>query len=82
MFIIPIFQTALHSAAENDFPVICEVLLQNGADYAAVDNRGNNALHIAVKVRKSKARITNIVSETNSPGDSNPLGRKLWSIYF
>ena len=36
-------------AAENNLPSICSVLLQNGVDFAAVDNRGNNALHAAVK---------------------------------
>ena len=28
-------------AAENNLPSICSVLLQNGVDFAAVDNRGN-----------------------------------------
>ena len=47
--ILPLRQTALHMAAENNLPSICSVLLQNGVDFAAVDNRGNNALHAAVK---------------------------------
>ncbi len=42
-------QTALHVAAENDLPSIASVLLSNCVDTAAVDNRGNNALHLAIK---------------------------------
>ena len=42
-------QTALHLASENNFPNLCSILLQNDVDFSAVDNRGNNALHDAVK---------------------------------
>ena len=42
-------QTCLHVAAENNFASIAEILLSNGVDFTAVDNRGCNALHIAVK---------------------------------
>ncbi|KAJ8783812.1 hypothetical protein J1605_008855 [Eschrichtius robustus] len=31
-----------------DLPTICSVLLENGVDFAAVDENGNNALHLAV----------------------------------
>ncbi|XP_074870134.1 rabankyrin-5 isoform X2 [Carettochelys insculpta] len=41
-------QTALHLAAQQDLPTICSVLLENGVDFAAVDENGNNALHLAV----------------------------------
>jgi len=41
--------SALHLAAENNLSEICSILLTNGADFAAVDSRGNNALHLAVK---------------------------------
>lgn len=36
-------------AAENDASEICSILLSNGVDFAAVDNRANNALHLAVR---------------------------------
>lgn len=45
----PSEQTGLHMAAEANMPVICSVLLSNDVDFAALDNRGNNALHLAVK---------------------------------
>ena len=41
--------TALHIASENNLPSICSILLSNEIDFAAVDNRGDNALHVAVK---------------------------------
>uniref|UniRef100_H9H7M3 Ankyrin repeat and FYVE domain containing 1 n=1 Tax=Monodelphis domestica TaxID=13616 RepID=H9H7M3_MONDO len=52
-------QTALHLAAQQDLPTICSVLLENGVDFSAVDENGNNvaaarpaggprALHLAV----------------------------------
>ena len=36
-------------AAERDFAEIASVLLNNGVDFAAVDEEGNNALHVAVR---------------------------------
>ena len=42
-------RTSLHVAAENNFAQICSILLSNEVDYTAVDNMGNNALHVAVK---------------------------------
>ena len=36
-------------AAENDASDICSILLSNGVDFTAVDNRANNALHLAVR---------------------------------
>ena len=42
-------QTSLHLAAESNLSDVCSILLSNGVDYAAVDSRGNNALHLAVK---------------------------------
>uniref|UniRef100_A0A3Q3Q182 Ankyrin repeat and FYVE domain containing 1 n=1 Tax=Monopterus albus TaxID=43700 RepID=A0A3Q3Q182_MONAL len=41
-------QTALHLAAQQDLATICSVLLENGVDFAAEDENGNNALHLAV----------------------------------
>lgn len=35
-------QTALHLAAQQDLPTICSVLLENGVEFAAVDENGNN----------------------------------------
>ena len=42
-------QTSLHLAAESNLSDVCSILLSNGVDYVAVDSRGNNALHLAVK---------------------------------
>ena len=42
-------QTGLHLAAEADHDQIASVLLSNNIDYSAVDEEGNNALHVAVK---------------------------------
>ena len=42
-------QTGLHLAAESDSDQIASVLLSNNIDWAAVDEDGNNALHVAVK---------------------------------
>uniref|UniRef100_A0A8C8DZH7 Ankyrin repeat and FYVE domain containing 1 n=1 Tax=Oryzias sinensis TaxID=183150 RepID=A0A8C8DZH7_9TELE len=41
-------QTALHLAAQQDLATICSVLLENSIDFAAEDENGNNALHLAV----------------------------------
>lgn len=35
-------QTALHLAAQQDLATICSVLLENGLDFAAEDENGNN----------------------------------------
>lgn len=35
-------QTALHLAAQQDLSTICSVLIENGVDFAAVDENGNN----------------------------------------
>jgi ankyrin repeat protein len=54
-------QTGLHLAAEFDLPEIASVLLNNGIDYAAVDEAGNNALHVAVReghVRTARVLLT------------------------
>jgi len=51
-------QTGLHLSAEADNSEIAGVLLANNIDFAAVDERGNNALHVAVKEGNLKtARI-------------------------
>ena len=42
-------QTGLHLAADADNADIASVLLSNNVDFTAVDERGNNALHVAVK---------------------------------
>ncbi|XP_023334642.1 rabankyrin-5 [Eurytemora carolleeae] len=42
-------QTGLHIAAERDLPEIASVLINNNIEYAAVDEDGNNALHVAVR---------------------------------
>lgn len=35
-------QTALHLAAQQDLATVCSVLLENGVDFAAEDENGNN----------------------------------------
>lgn len=35
-------QTALHLAAQQDLATICSVLLENGVDFSAEDENGNN----------------------------------------
>ena len=42
-------QTGLHLAAESDNDPIASILLNNNIDWSAVDEDGNNALHVAVK---------------------------------
>lgn len=42
-------RTALHVAAEEGHSSVVSALIQNGADYDAVDIEGNNALHFAVR---------------------------------
>lgn len=39
-------QTALHLAAQQDLATICSVLLENGVDFAAEDENGNNGAFI------------------------------------
>lgn len=51
-------QTGLHLASESDNDQIASVLLSNNIDFAAVDDDGNNALHVAVKAGNIKtARV-------------------------
>jgi ankyrin repeat protein len=35
-------QTALHLAAQQDLATVCSVLLENGVDFTALDENGNN----------------------------------------
>jgi len=42
-------QTGLHLAADRDLPEITSVLLDNKIDFSAVDDDGNNSLHVAVR---------------------------------
>ncbi|XP_061819097.1 rabankyrin-5 isoform X2 [Nerophis lumbriciformis] len=51
-------QTALHLAAQQDLATICSVLLENAIDFAAEDENGNNALHLAVM----QGRLNNVRS--------------------
>lgn len=39
-------QTALHLAAQQDLATICSVLLENGVDFPAVDENGNNGAYL------------------------------------
>jgi len=45
----PSQQTALQLAAEANLAEVCSILLSEGIDFSAMDSRGNNALHMAVK---------------------------------
>lgn len=45
-------QTALHLAAQQDQATICSVLLENGIDFAAEDENGNNGMSL---IRKCSA---------------------------
>ena len=42
-------QTGLHLAAESENDAIASILLNNNIDWSAVDEDGNNALHVAVR---------------------------------
>jgi len=68
-------QTALHVAAEQDLPAIASILLSNGVDFDAVDNRGDNALHVACKEGNLEvARV--LLTESNVSADAiNNKGR-------
>lgn len=56
-------QTALHLAAQQDLPTICSVLLENGVDFAAVDENGNNGkLHVTQVNAQHCSRSVNDVS--------------------
>lgn len=41
-------QTALHLAAQQDQATICSVLLENGIDFAAEDENGNNGNYLFI----------------------------------
>ncbi|KAJ8266348.1 hypothetical protein GJAV_G00129370 [Gymnothorax javanicus] len=71
-------QTALHLAAQQDLPTICSVLLENGVDFAAVDENGNNALHLAVmhgRLNNVRALLTesNIDAEAFNLRGQSPM---------
>lgn len=56
-------QTALHLAAQQDLPTICSVLLENGVDFAAVDENGNNGKFQVAEVNAQHfSRAVNDVS--------------------
>ncbi|XP_077361814.1 rabankyrin-5 [Festucalex cinctus] len=57
-------QTALHLAAQQDLATICSVLLENGIDFAAEDENGNNALHLAVMHGRLN-NIRSLLTESN-----------------
>ncbi|XP_059091061.1 rabankyrin-5-like isoform X1 [Tigriopus californicus] len=71
-------QSGLHVAAENNLPVICGVLINEGVDVNALDNRENNALHLAVKeghleVIKVLLTESNINAQAINSKGRNPL---------
>uniref|UniRef100_A0A8C2ECW5 Ankyrin repeat and FYVE domain containing 1 n=1 Tax=Cyprinus carpio TaxID=7962 RepID=A0A8C2ECW5_CYPCA len=65
-------QTGLHLAAQQDLSTICSVLIENGVDFAAVDENGNNALHLAVM----QGRLNNVralLTESNIDAEAYNL---------
>uniref|UniRef100_A0A673GLN3 Ankyrin repeat and FYVE domain containing 1 n=1 Tax=Sinocyclocheilus rhinocerous TaxID=307959 RepID=A0A673GLN3_9TELE len=65
-------QTALHLAAQLDLSTICSVLIENGVDFAAVDENGSNALHLAVM----QGRLNNVralLTESNIDAEAYNL---------
>ena len=65
-------QTALHLAAQQDLPTICSVLLENGVDFAAVDENGNNGNSQAFPVCGAKGLKHSLPSGV--AGQHAPLG--------
>ncbi|KAL1230041.1 Rabankyrin-5 [Trichinella pseudospiralis] len=57
-------QTALHIAAQNDKAFVCSILLENKIDATALDNEGNNALHVAVQYGSLEC-IQTLLTESN-----------------
>lgn len=56
-------QTALHLAAQQDMATICSVLIENGIDFAAEDENGNNGtFYIPLHYYKFKSFILCYVS--------------------
>jgi len=51
--------TGLHIAAERDLPDIASILINNNIDVSAVDEDGNNALHVTV--REGNIRTTQVL---------------------
>ncbi|XP_059177093.1 rabankyrin-5-like isoform X2 [Physella acuta] len=71
-------ETALHLAASKDCSAICSILLDNNADFDAVDDNFNNALHRAVingNITTVKVLLTEstINAEAVNAKGQNPL---------
>ena len=73
-------QTGLHLAAESDSDQIASILLANGVDFAALDEDGNNALHVAVRLGNLKtARV--LLTESRIDADVfNGKGRSPFHV--
>ena len=73
-------QTGLHLAAESDTDQIASILLANGVDFSALDEEGNNALHVAVKLGNLKtARV--LLTESRIDADVfNGKGRSAFHV--
>ena len=65
-------QTALLLADQQDLPTICSVLLENGVDFAAVDENGNNGNSQAFPVCGAKGLKQPLPSGV--AGQHAPLG--------
>ena len=73
-------QTGLHLAAESDSDQIASILLANGVDFSALDEDGNNALHVAVRLGNLKtARV--LLTESQIDADVfNGKGRSPFHV--
>ena len=73
-------QTGLHLSAESDTDQIASILLANGVDFSAVDEDGNNALHVAVRLGNLKtARV--LLTESRIDADVfNGKGRSPFHV--
>ena len=73
-------QTGLHLAAESDSDQIASILLANGVDFSALDEDGNNALHVAVRLGNLKtARV--LLTESRIDADVfNGKGRSPFHV--
>ncbi|TRY99299.1 hypothetical protein DNTS_003990 [Danionella cerebrum] len=65
-------QTALHLAAQQDLSTICSVLIENGVDFAATDENGNNALHLAVMQGRLN-NVRSLLTESNIDAEAYNL---------
>ena len=73
-------QTGLHLAAESENDAIASILINNNIDWSAVDEDGNNALHVAVREGNIKtARV--LLTESRIDAEAwNTKGRSPFHV--